>query len=174
MRHKGFTLIESLVALAIVALSLNMAVSSSREFRNRQVFSAYSTTLMDALQFTRTQALVSSKAVSLCASADGETCGSHDYATGWIVFSEDPETANSQRGAHEHILAVQNALPRPWRLRTRNFNKYIRFLPNGRAYKSGRFMLCSLKTPQHKAAIIINSNGLVRWGNPGDAHDCLG
>src|SRR5690625_331574 len=74
-RIRGFTLIELMVTLAVFAIVAGLAIPSFTQMirDNRSV--ALADNLLSAAQYARAQAVTVKGAVSLCASADGATCG---------------------------------------------------------------------------------------------------
>src|SRR5690625_1927198 len=86
-RIRGFTLIELMVTLAVFAIVAGLAIPSFTQMirDNRSV--ALADNLLSAAQYARAQAVTVKGAVSLCASADGATCGA-DWTEGWIVFAD--------------------------------------------------------------------------------------
>lgn len=84
---KGFTLLELIVTLAVAAIVLSMAIPSftSSILNNNSI--ALGTEFNSALQFARSEAIKRSSRVSICPSANGETClSASDWAKGWMVF----------------------------------------------------------------------------------------
>jgi type IV fimbrial biogenesis protein FimT len=85
----GFTAIELLSALAIVAVITALAVPSFRDFLQNNRAAEQSNALVGALALARNEAVTRGSPVSVCASEDGETCsGDTDWSTGWIVFTD--------------------------------------------------------------------------------------
>jgi len=87
----GFSLIELMVALAVLAIVLGIAVPSFQ----KQIINNKSLTFGDefaqALNFARSEAVKTARRVSICASSDGETC-TGTWADGFIVFQDNAAT----------------------------------------------------------------------------------
>lgn len=92
--HTGFTLIELMTALTVLAVLLAMSVPSFREFtRNNRVTAAHND-LLTAFTVARSEALKRATPVTVCASTDGATCADiKNWAVGWIVFVDDSGVA---------------------------------------------------------------------------------
>ena len=90
----GFTLIELVAVLAILAILMRVAAPGMSRLAATQALAAQSSEFMAALRFARSQALMRGSAVTICASAPGATpraCqGAHaaDWRGGWIVFAD--------------------------------------------------------------------------------------
>jgi type IV fimbrial biogenesis protein FimT len=92
--HTGFTLIELMTALTVLAVLLAMSVPSFREFTRSNRVTAAHNDLLTAFTLARSEALKRATPVTVCASADGATCaGATDWAVGWIVFVDDAGVA---------------------------------------------------------------------------------
>lgn len=84
---KGFTVVELLVALTIVAILAGLGVPSFREFMNEQRLASSMSQLVNDLHFARTEAIKRNSRVLVCARlADSSACAaSPDWKTGWMV-----------------------------------------------------------------------------------------
>lgn len=88
MKHsKGFTLIELMLTLAVVAILLTMAVPSYRTFVQGNRVASQANTLLTALAYTRSEAVKRAAVISICRSSNQSSCGG-SWADGWIVFSD--------------------------------------------------------------------------------------
>jgi type IV fimbrial biogenesis protein FimT len=85
----GFTLVELLAALAVVAILVGIATPSLRQFSANSRTIAATNSLVTALATARSEALRQSRTVTVCASSDQQTCAnSANWSTGWIVFAD--------------------------------------------------------------------------------------
>lgn len=83
-KYSGFTLVEMMVVLSIVAILMAFAVPSMVEMTQRSDLKRASGALFEALNTARTEAIKRGSDVSLCASSDGRHCDG-DWQS-WIVF----------------------------------------------------------------------------------------
>jgi type IV fimbrial biogenesis protein FimT len=97
--QSGFTLIELMTALTVLAVLLAMAVPGFREFTRSNRVTAAHNDLLTAFTLARSEALKRATAVSVCASSNGTSCtGATNWATGWIVFTDASGTAGTVNG----------------------------------------------------------------------------
>ena len=84
---KGFTLIELMLTLAVVAILLAMAVPSYRSFVQGNRVASQANALLRALAYTRSEAVKRAAVISICRSSNQSSCGGN-WADGWIVFND--------------------------------------------------------------------------------------
>ena len=83
----GFTLVELMVTIAVVAILAALALPSfSNSIRNTRLAST-TNEFIAAVNLARSEAVRSNRAGQVCASSDGATCGT-DWSQGWIVWSD--------------------------------------------------------------------------------------
>jgi type IV fimbrial biogenesis protein FimT len=85
----GFTVLELMVVVAIVAVLIAVAVPSFRDITQRNRIAAEVNSFVGDLQYARSEAVKRGMPVCVCASADGTSCvGTNTWHQGWIVFSD--------------------------------------------------------------------------------------
>lgn len=88
-QQTGFTLIELMVVVALVAILVAIATPSFVSLIQSNRVSAEVNSFAGDLQFARSEAIKQGIPVSVCASSDGKNClGSNTWQSGWIVFSD--------------------------------------------------------------------------------------
>lgn len=96
------------MVVAIVAILLGIGVPSYRYITNSYRMSAEVNGLLGDLQYARAEAIKEGQNVTVCASADQQSCsGAATWQTGWVVYSNPaPGATNPPAGS---ILRVQSA-----------------------------------------------------------------
>lgn len=86
---RGFSLIELMVALAILSVLLGFALPAFQSMSLSANLRSNANTLVASAQLARSEAIKRNAVVQLCVSSDGTSCGSGDWEQGWIVLAPD-------------------------------------------------------------------------------------
>ncbi|MCC5869836.1 MAG: GspH/FimT family pseudopilin [Gammaproteobacteria bacterium] len=85
----GFTLIELMIAIAVLAILVTVALPSFRTVIEGNRAATLANEVITALSYARAEAIRRGAPVTLCASADQASCAnSTDWAAGWILVDE--------------------------------------------------------------------------------------
>ncbi len=104
-RMSGFTLIEALVTMTVVAVLVSAAVPSFKTSIQNGRLVTQANDLLGALLYARSQAVASTGNVVVCTTTDNSSCSSAgNWANGWLVATTDSS------GAIVTVLRVQTAL----------------------------------------------------------------
>lgn len=109
---RGFTLVELMVAVSLVAIIAGLGVPSFRGFLERQSVVAQAEVFTSSVRYTRSEAVRSGRTVTMCRSSDpgaaSPSCvaasSTNDWSSGWLIF-EDLDR-DSVVDANETILRV--------------------------------------------------------------------
>lgn len=102
----GFTLIELMVTIAIVAILIALAFPSFEgSFRSNRLATT-SNEIMGSIALARSEAVRTSRDSMLCASSDGATCGD-DWNQGWLIAVDE-----DQNGSFEQVVRYVQGDPR--------------------------------------------------------------
>lgn len=86
---RGFTLVELMVTLMVLAILLGVAVPSFRDAALGSRLTAYANDLVASAQVARSEAIKRNQDITLCASAGGAACDEGGaWEGGWIVRTE--------------------------------------------------------------------------------------
>lgn len=176
MNNKGFTIIELMVTVAILAILAVVAVPSfSSLIENNRMASARDS-LINAFQYTRTEAVTRNRSVSICPSANATSCvASTNWSTGWIVFEDSASGSTPTVG---NILRVYEGVTGF----TINFvssgaasttDNFFRYEPTGMLdteIDSGQIDFCDPDGVARARVVFVGvTTGAVRTGAESDA-----
>lgn len=134
-RCSGFTLIELMVAITVVAIFLALAVPAFTSTINRSRLSAATNELVTSLQYARSEAIKRNARVDLCRSADQVQCGSGtDSWPGWIVVVPD---GNGDGASNDPKVLQSFQLEPPIQLHSAVDGGRIGYRPDGFARAGG-------------------------------------
>lgn len=95
-RQRGFTLIELVVTMSVVAILLTIGIPSFRYVTSSNRTSGEINDLLGSMQLARAEAMRQGQTVTICASQDHATCsGQSTWNTGWIIFAGTGNPSNS-------------------------------------------------------------------------------
>jgi type IV fimbrial biogenesis protein FimT len=105
-RLSGFTLVETLIAMAVVAVLLAIGIPSFQFVTNSNRIAAEINGLLGDMQYARSEAIKEGNPVTVCVSSNGTSCaGTNTWQSGWIVFSDLNGNATVDPG--DVLLRVQ-------------------------------------------------------------------
>lgn len=165
--HRGFTLLEALVVLALLGVLLALAAPGMSDLRQKHQMQSQAEQLQAALLLARSEALRRQQRVTLCVKGQSQDCASEGtWAQGWVVFVDGND--NAVRDRDEAVLQVQAALPAFLTLRgNATVDRYVSYGPDGRsqsttgAFQAGTLTLCG-SGQAHGWRVVINAVGKPR------------
>lgn len=161
-RARGFTLGELLTTIAVIGISLSLAVPSYQNVvRNNRRATAVNQ-LVSTLRMARSEAVTRNSQVTICMSSDGETCGNDGWHKGWIVFPDADQDRQVDVG--ETVLGAGPVM-RDVTVDSSEFASFLAYRPNGRIMvdaaddNTGAFTFCDSRGAAHARVVIINATG---------------
>ena len=156
-RERGFSVLELMVVLAVAAVFAMIAVPSFARMQRAASLSAATNQLLWALNFARSAAILESLPVTLCLSADGESCLSSAAAAGvgWLVFYQSGGPSS---------VPLLHTFRLPADLTVHGTRAAVTFWPVARAGTTSTFDLCARggRAPQQGRAIVVSQTGRSR------------
>lgn len=108
----GFSLIELMVAIAIVAILLAVAFPSFEDSMRRNRLATTTNELLGSVALARSEAIRNTRGGGICASEDGLECG-EDWNLGWLVWTDSESgTAGEWDSGVDTVVRVVGAHPR--------------------------------------------------------------
>lgn len=165
---RGFTLIEALVALVVVALLLGLAVpaltSASEAVHNGSAQASLGGSILGAVAHSA----ATGTEVVLCP-GDADGCRSTiDWSRGWVAFADID--GDRQRGPADTLLKRVEALGGDVHLRSTPGRTRLVFQPNGgNAGSNVTFTLCDGRGAEKAMTLVLANNGRLRRGLPSKA-----
>lgn len=106
----GFTLLELLVTMAIVAILAALALPSFTTLVANNRLATKANETLAAVMLARSESFKRGKRVVLCKSSDAATCetsSSSPWSSGWIIFVDDDNSGQrTTSSANEPLLRV--------------------------------------------------------------------
>ena len=163
----GFTLLEALVVLALVAVLASLAAPAMSRLLQQHRMQAKAEALFSSLILARSEALRQQQRVTVCARTSDDRCAAvGGWTQGWMVFVDT--NANAQRESPEQVLQKHEALPAGMALEGNSLvSRYVSYGLEGRsqttsgAFQAGTLTLCQVDAVQ-AWHLVINALGKPR------------
>lgn len=165
-RQRGVTLIEQIMALAIMAVLLGIATPPLRQLLGRNALRVAQTDFIAALQHARETAVMSGKRTLFCPSRDGNRCSDGTrWEDGWLL-GRDGDGDDQPDG---DLLYAGGGYDGKLVIRSSSGRHVVRFHPDGSASGSNITLLfCQPSSAKDALAVVVSNAGRVR-GAPADA-----
>ena len=164
IRQRGFTLMELMVTLAIVAIAIGMALPGFQDVKRRNLIVGEANHISAALSQARAHAIKTRRDVRMCPSTDASTCSGTDWAGGWIMFADIDDSGSPT--AAELLRVGDTVNPLLSLTAAANFSNWLEYKPSGRAIGSGgtftgTFSVCSGDYHDYSRQIGLSAVGRV-------------
>ncbi len=159
--RKGFTALELLVTMAVIAILLTVGVPAFRNYSWNLRMQAAMNTLQSDLKLARGRAISHNTQTVICPAASADDCsGRSAWQEGWIVFGDLNSDHRKQAGEplvrHADATAFLN-------ITSPGSRSFLRFYPNGSAPGSNATILfCDARGAAHAGVITVSNSGRIR------------
>ncbi|WP_268939957.1 GspH/FimT family pseudopilin [Parahaliea maris] len=171
-RSGGLTLMELLIALAVLAVVLGLAAPSMQSLLLQAQLRSEGSRLLNAVQLARSEAAARFRPVSICpavqAAAGELRCGG-TYGDGWLVLEGLPQDAVIEPA---RLLRLYHSVPDGYRVADRAGADAVgafTYYPDGATRRNLTLSVCSRQRPDLAGwSVVINRVGRARlardWG----------
>ena len=159
--RQGFTALELLVTMAIVAILLATAVPSFKHYNWNLRMKTAMDSLQTDLNLARRSAISLGVQTVTCPALTPDGCsGESDWINGWIVFAD--LNTDRQRQTGEPLLK-QSAAVEFMHIDSPVSRSFVRFYPNGSAPGSNMTILfCDQRGARYASRISVSNSGRIR------------
>lgn len=164
----GFSLIELMTTLAVLAVVLAIGVPGMRALVEGQQISAAANNLFAAINLARSEAIKRSTRVDLVPAGDGS-----DWSKGWVIFVD--ENGDQRPNIDERVIVTQGPVASAISIQASlsdSSKQYLAYQGTGRTRtnanpQSPQFGSLKLILGEQERKITINMLGRARLCNPG-------
>lgn len=164
--NAGFTLIELVAAMSVMAILAGIAAPSFADFVERQRASAAMSSLLAHMSLARITAISRNQRAVLCPSSDGAHCRlDADWSQGWLLFL-DEDGNRIPDGSDEIVRVESEPTSRHLRVTSTYGRQQLRYLPDGRS--AGTNLTISICNNRNEllGQVVVNNMGRPRSERP--------
>lgn len=172
-KSQGFTLIELMIVIAIIAIAVSASFGLSGLVK-RNSLTGKINTVNSALSLARNESITRGAAVSVCSSTNSAACnGGPDWQTGWIVYEEVGVVDGIYTAATDRLIRVFPAVSGGSITLVYNSGLLIfsrkgrlRGTAGGGTIATGTFTLTDTSiSSQNQKTLVVSQSGRVRMGD---------
>lgn len=178
----GFTLVELMITLVVLAILLGIGVPNLRSFVQNSRVTTQSNEIIGDLATARSEAIKRNRSVALCRStnptAAAPSCatGSGGWESGWIMFqdSDSDGTFSATSSPADILLRAHDPIPGGITVRAGSaaISGSVVFMPSGMTNltpptgtdPAHHFALCDSRGAAYGRAIVLENTGRARVG----------
>ncbi len=162
-RRDGFTLVELMVTLAVLAIIVGIGVPGFRDLIAPSRMQAYVSLYTQAIQTARHIAVNRNRTVSLCELDAQKRCTGRWGPQLDLFFDEERDGV--LQNDNDTIMRVDMSTAAPMQVAWRGFgqSRFLSVRGNGAYRQNGRFTFCATDKPEDPGrALVINVTGRSR------------
>lgn len=171
--QRGFTLLELLVAIAVLAILLSAAVPSFMTTIRNNRLATDANALLTVLTLARSEAIKRNGPVVVCRSTDGAACaaGGSGWQAGALIYAD--ENANATLDAGEVVIRAEVPLVTVSTIAsTNNYVNRVSFLNNGAVSSAGTFTISADASTTAVRKVVVGMTGRPRICDPSKDSSC--
>jgi len=165
LTYRGFSLIELMVVVAMIAITVTLAVPAFQTSSANQKIASTKKSIRSTLANARTEAVSRGFSAGICASSDQSTCGA-DWSGGWISYL-NLDGVSGYNSATDELLAVYPAVSAAV---TVSYSQGAALEYSSQGFLSGNagdFVFCYTDeadpaVPVYARALLVGASGVVR------------
>lgn len=164
-KSRGFTLIEVLIVIAIVAVIASFGIPQFNSLMQNGRLSTQVNELQGLMQLARSEAATNRVVTRICGSTDQTTCNTNNWEGGAILFRDRDNNGSASAAELVRVMpAVTNGNT------IRGVTGAISFLADGTLASTAMLRICDTRGADSSRQIRLNTAGQSRIskGNPGD------
>lgn len=171
MRQQGLTLPELLVALIVLAITLNLAIPSYTDLRQRDQLRVAALDFYQFIQLTRTHAVSRNRRVTMTHTGN--------WDKGWEIYEDSNN--NGQRDVEEPIIMEKEGLNKVQVVANKYVKNYLSFTGSGEArlqsnnskgaFQAGTFHICHPNQLNTSFQLTLSKGGRVNMDRIAE-HSC--
>ena len=161
--HRGFTLIEATLALAVAGVVMGIAIPAVTGTISAAHAGSAKSAMVETFSKALTHSTVTGAEVVLCPTNGGDACvDTTDWSGGWVAFAD--LDGNRSRGPGETLLQQQVALTNGAHMRGTPGRMRLVFRPQGAATAGSNitFTICDTRGVAKATTLVLANNGRFR------------
>lgn len=162
--RNGFTLIELMIAIAVMAILLGVAVPSFNDAVLGSKLGSYANNFVASVNMARSEAIKRNVKVMLCASSDGTNCAaSGGWEQGWVAKCKTADNVQcNTAGPNWLTIYRQQALPNGLKMTETSAKREIEFDPTGVGATSATLTACRASPSVGAQERVVKVSGTGR------------